>query len=631
MPGQADLRPVQWHIFQNAPPGYGDCAADPKNPNLTDPVRPTGRNLDDAAAWETTGTLLLKRRAFGEARACFLEALRVDPDRVTAVNNLAIALEGLGRFHEAEGHYRALLSGVSGDAAIMLNFAVLLGRLGKHSEAFGLVQNVIQQSPGLTRAHLVASALACDLGRFAEGLVCIDNAISLSPQETSLKIRRADILRQLGRSEEALAACDQILYLLPHDPHSLQVKALTLRTLGRAQEALDLMEQVQESHPAPAKLVSDKGWILAEFGCAKEALQAFDRALELQPDLSHAWYGRSLLKRYRACDPDIRCMEDLLGRDLANRDRINLSFALGKAYLELRNGDDAFRHLNEGNALKRMDFHYSVRADRARIERIAGNFTADLFSRSIGASGERIRPIFIFGMPRSGTTLVEQILVSHPLIASIGEAGHVGHVAAGLAIGPDAVQASPDSIISNLAAFRERYFSLAKERIGEKTCFVDKMPTNFLNLGVIALAFPEAPLIHCRRNPLDTCLSCYATLFTYGHEYSYDQTELGQYYGHYRRLMGHWQRILPENRILALDYEALVTDSESQMRRILDFCGLAWDANCLKFYETKRHVPTASFNQVRSPIYKTSLGRAELFRPYLKPLATALKTDALAA
>jgi hypothetical protein len=241
-------------------------------------------------------------------------------------------------------------------------------------------------------------------------------------------------------------------------------------------------------------------------------------------------------------------------------------------------------------------------------------------SHFAGAGAPSSRPIFVFGMPRSGTTLVEQILASHPLVRGTGESAHLDTLAKTAIFLPSLSGLTPDGLTS----CGQRYLAMAGAGVPDQLHFVDKTTTNFLYAGLISLILPKAWMIHCCRNPLDTCLSCYSLLFADGHEFSYDFGELGHYYRLYRELMAHWSNVLPSGTILDIDYEALVNDPEGQVRKILAFCGLPWDASCLRFYETQRLVTTSSLDQVRSPIYRSSVGRSQSFRPWLAELEAAL-------
>ena len=582
------------------------------------------KDQNSAPAWDLLGSVFVERSSLTEACSCYEIALKLEPSFPSATNNIAVTLERLGRLQDAEVYYRTLLTKVYASAEIKTNFAALLGKLGKHCEALELVKDVLDANPAMVKALALTSALLASLARYTESLLFIDHAISLAPSQFDLVIRKADILLHLGRGEESLAACDDVLNRSPNEPAALHERALVLRLLNKPCEALEGLQLAQSVNTASARIAADRGWLLAEFGRKDEALVAFGEALALKEDLGAAWYGRSLLISRKAGDPDIQSMEKIVGeRNLANRERIHFSFALGKSYLDLGDGEQAFKNLNLGNRLKRSIINCDRRLNVPHIEKPPTIFSSRdclTLPRSDPSAGT---PIFVIGMPRSGTTLVEQILCSHPLVGTIGESSLIGDLANMAKPGAEAMFDS-ESAIRKLDGLRRYYLEKARIDAGERLYFVDKMPSNFVYLGLISMILPEARVIHCRRDPFDTCLSCYATLFTHGHEYSYDLNDLGHFYISYRKQMAHWHAVLPQESILDVEYEDLVENTEGEVRKILEFCGLSWDEDCLRFHETKRHVMTASFNQVRLPIYRSSIRRADMFRPWLGDLENVL-------
>jgi tetratricopeptide (TPR) repeat protein len=577
-----------------------------------------------AEAWDILGSISVAGGALEEACACYAKAIDLDPKFFSAGNNMAVTLARMGRLREAEKHYRNLLADAPGHLHIRANFAALLGDLGEYQEAWTVVQDILRCEPAMVKAHTLASTLLVTLGRYTDALMFIERAISLAPQDFDLPVRRADILRQLGRGEEALAACDEVLEKLPCHPEMLHERAMVLRSLDRPEQALEMCREAQSASPKSARIAADRGWLLAELGRKEEAIQAFDEALAAKHDLGAAWYGRSLLVHAGQAGSDIQAMEKILGGgNLPYRERILFSFALGKSYLAIDDADKAFPHFAVGNRLKRATFNYDWRLDLAHLGKMSAVFSPGTLLEPMRPCEASEKPILVLGMPRSGTTLVEQMLASHSLVDTIGEAAIIGHLVEKSHCYSNLGFASRSETVAH-GELRRSYLDRARRTACGKPYFVDKTPGNFLHLGLASLILPEARIIHCRRDPLDTCLSCYTTLFTDGHEYSYDLGELGRYYGFYRELMAYWHSILPPGNLLELDYELLVDDTEGQARRIFEFCGLTWEPGCLRFHETKRHVKTASFNQVRSPVYRTSIRRAEKFRPWLGTLEAAL-------
>ena len=302
-------------------------------------------------------------------------------------------------------------------------------------------------------------------------------------------------------------------------------------------------------------------------------------------------------------------------------DRMLLHFALGKACLDLGESERAFRHLNEGNRMKRATFAYDPEATALWMASIPQVFTSALLEAKAGQGAASDVPVFVLGMPRSGTTLLEQVLASHPDIHGAGEMRHMQGLVDSLGSFPDsAAGLTPEQLAAMGAAYLGRVAPLAQGR----RHVVDKMPSNFLYAGLIRLILPDARIIHCRRDPVDTCLSCYTKLFTSEQAFSYDLAELGGFHSAYQALMAHWRAALPASHFLDVDYEAVVADLEAEARRILGFLGLPWDDACLRFHETERPVRTASVNQVRQPVYRSSAGRWRAHAAQLGPLLAAL-------
>ena len=366
------------------------------------------------------------------------------------------------------------------------------------------------------------------------------------------------------------------------------------------------------------------------FGRLAEAREAAERAVQLRPRSPLYLLNLGELRKFDAGDPHLAAMEDL-ARTAASRpvkQQIELQFARAKAYEDVGRYDDSFRVLASGNALKRRQIAYDETATAAVFERIRQVFTPELIQRFRGAGEPSSVPVFIVGMPRSGTTLVEQILASHPQVFGAGELPALGNTldclrpAGGAALPlPDLM---PNVSAENLRRLGKRYVAKIARLAPAATRIADKMPSNFLFAGLIHLALPNARIIHVFRDPVDTCVSCFSKLFAAGQHHTYDLAELGRYYRRYQALMAHWYRILPAGRILDVRYEDVVANLDGQARRVIAHCGLEWDPRCLAFHDTQRPIHTASASQVRQPLYRTAIGRAQCYEPFLEPLHAAL-------
>ncbi|MGH6933161.1 MAG: sulfotransferase, partial [Dongiaceae bacterium] len=370
------------------------------------------------------------------------------------------------------------------------------------------------------------------------------------------------------------------------------------------------------------------GGALSQLGRGEEAAFAYRAAIGLKPDLAEAYSNIGLISTWREGDPAAKALLALGERagSLPVASRIHLNYALGKYYDDTGDAGQAFAHWQEGARLKRGALHYDAAQNERAVAAIAAGFPPGEWATSRDHGDPSELPIFILGMPRSGTTLVEQILASHPRVHGAGEIGLLRTVLEGLQIRPDPLLS--DTIRSGPFAdeLRRRgadYVARLKALDPEARRITDKRPNNFTLVGAIHLVLPRAAIVFCRRDLRDVCLSCYQTLFMYGHAWSYDLTELGRHAAAFARLMEHWRQVLP-GRILELDYEALVAEPEAQARRLVAHCGLDWDERCSDFHRTKRAVRTASIGQVRQPIHRRSVGRWRRFERDLAPLFEAL-------
>jgi tetratricopeptide (TPR) repeat protein len=362
--------------------------------------------------------------------------------------------------------------------------------------------------------------------------------------------------------------------------------------------------------------------LLTQLGRVDDADEAFNQALLREPSLADAWYNRANGRHHAPGDPDTTAMEEMLHAGCCRRDELLLHFALGKVHMDAGDMDAAFAHWHAGNRMKRAAIDYDPEAEAQRMASIAARPAES--GASDPATGVRLSelPVFVVGMPRCGSSLLEQILASHPEVHGAGESlqlrslferGMAGAAALG------AETAIAESVLNRL-----RSQTPSARRI------IDKDLANFAHLGFIHRVFPRARIIHCRRDPLDTCFSAYTKLFSGDWGFTYDLGELGRYYRSYHALMSHWRAILPRDVFLEIDYETLVAEPRQESRRVLEFLGLPWNDACLRFFETRRRVSTASVAQVRQPIYRSSVGRTASLRAHLEPLIQSLGDLALA-
>jgi tetratricopeptide (TPR) repeat protein len=474
-------------------------------------------------------------------------------------------------------------------------------------------------------------------GRQAEAVEAYRCALGLRAHFPSAWNNLGMALYQLGQVEESAAALRNALELEPEFAYAYNNLAVALKDLGRTAEALSLYDRAigLRKHGFERALMN-KAMLLMEIGELAGARRAADEALGFNPNLVTAWHLRVTLKTVGPADPDLEALESLLEPadllSMTDADRIRLRFALGKAWLDAGDADRAFAHLAQGNQLERATFEYDSALALERMDAVARTFTPGLLQQfaGTGAGHPTEAPVFIIGMPRSGTSLVEQILASHPSVHGAGELAFLHELVPGVSAGepyhcpplyPPLLEAMSPGHLANLG---REYESRLRRSFPDKARVIDKMPANFLYAGFIHLILPNARIIHCRRDPLDTCLSCYVQMFNGSVVFAYDQGELGGYYRHYELLADRWRDVLPRARYMEVRYEDVVENLECEARRLVEFCGLPWSEQCLRFQQTQRPVRTASASAVRNPIYRTSIGRSRDHARHLGTLIDAL-------
>ncbi len=582
---------------------------------------------DHVEALSNRGNALRDLKRPEEALASYDRALALKPDFPEILANRGHALRDLGRLDAAVASYDQALALKPGLIDALFNRANALVTLRQPAAAVAGFDAVLALKPNHAEALNNRGNALRSLERPEEALASYDRSLALRPDYVEALYNRGIALRDLHRKEEALASFELALALRPDHPEALNNRGAVLRDLGQAAAALASYEQAIALRPDYAMAHDNRGLTLAELGRLDEAVQAIETALALAPQRAHSYYNLALLRPPR--DPHLQIMETLAAEmaALEPQDQIDLHFALAKAY-EAAEPERAFQHFLAGNALKRSRTAYDEPAALAAFERIRDAYPAALLHDRAGRGAVSPVPIFILGMPRSGTTLVEQILASHPAVFGAGEIEDFAKSAAKLT-GPVAklieapeliTQVSDDDLHRLGTIYLERIRALAPEA----TRITNKLPENFRLCGPIHLALPGARIIHTRRDPVDTCLSCFSQLFAGNLPYTYDLGELGRYYRGYDGLMAHWRAVLPAETFLEVQYEAVVADLETEARRIVAHCGLDWDPRCLDFHRTQRQVRTASMNQVRQPLYKGSVGRARAYDGLLGPLLAGL-------
>ncbi len=543
------------------------------------------------------GTALLRLDRAGEAITEFEKALAVKPDYVEAHYNLGVLFQTLNRRDRAIAQYERALALKPDHVRACYNIGVLLQDLDRHKEAIAYYRRAIALAPASAEAH---------------------NNLGTA-------------LMQLDRPEEALRHYRKALAIRPHLAEGYNNVGTALHVLDRNEEAIAMYGKAIALKPDYADAHGNLGIAWEAIGRLAEAWRAFERAIALAPKRADFYRHLFTSRKASAGDPQLASLQELSknATSLPAEQQIDLHFALGKAFADLGEHERSFRHLVQGNALKRRRIGYDEAATLSQFAGIRAGFPREFIRSRQGQGDPSAVPIFIVGMPRSGGTLIEQILASHPLVFGGGELNEfaravtdvTGRAHVGLPFREISAVFSADRLrrLGALYLLRVRSLASQAERI------TDKLPYNFRFAGLIHLALPNARLIHSVRDPLDTCVSCFSTLFVGASQpYSYELGELGRYYRAYRQLMEHWRAVLPGSLMLEVRYEDIVGDLEGQARRIVEHCGLPWDDACLAFHRTQRPVRTASAAQIRHPIYRSSVGRWRLYGQFVQPLLDAL-------
>lgn len=557
------------------------------------------------------------------------EILRIDPAHPDAFRLLGAALRRTGEHDEAEqAELDAIVASVRDPGLIAAGDALASGRL---AEAEHILRPRLKANPFDVAAIRMMAELAARLGRLTDSENLLRRALELAPGFGPARSNLATILYRQNRSAEAVAELDQLLGEDPDNPSHQNLKAAALGRIGGYEEALGLYEKVLERFPEQPKVWMSYGHLLKTVGRQADCVAAYRRALALAPGLGEVWWSLANLKTVRFDAADIAAMERALaGTDLEGEDRFHLHFALGKAREDAGETEPAFSHYAEGNRLRRALLDYDPAEIEGYVARASALFTPAFFAARTEHGCAAPDPIFILGMPRAGSTLLEQILSSHPLVEGTMELPDMPALARRL--GGRRKHGDPNLYPECLAGMNAEECAalgaeyLERTRIQRKTdrpYFIDKLPNNWMHIGLIRLILPNARIIDARRHPLACCFSNFKQHFARGQAFAYSLEELGRYYRAYVALLDHFDRVLP-GAVHRVHYEAMVADPETEVRRLLDALGLSFDPACLRFYENDRAVRTASSEQVRRPINREGLGQWRAFESWLAPLKSAL-------
>jgi len=580
------------------------------------------------------GIVLQALRQLNEALESYDRALALQPDHAEALNNRGVCLHELKRFDEALESYARTLAIRPGHAEALNNLGITFYAQKRYDEALASYERALELAPDYTEAFNNRGATLHELKRFDEALESYDYALALRPDYAEALNNRGFALAQLGRFDDAVANYDRALLLRSEYVEALNNRGNVLHRARRHHEALTSFERALSVRPDDGHTLSNMGSVLRTLGRLDEARDCYSKALEFDPMITSTYLNYTDLVRFTPDNPHLKAMEAMRfgAASLTDSELLQLDFALAKAYADQKDYLRSFERLLSGNTLKRSQIYYDEAASLAVFERIESIFTPERL-RNIESQGRGDAspvPIFIVGMPRSGTTLVEQILASHPQVHGAGELRTFSDIVHNVRL-PDGRTVSYPECVSmfdaeTIGKIGADYVAEVRKRAPAALRITNKQPSNYQFAGLIHLALPDAKIIHMVRDPVDTCISCFSKLFN-EQNYTYDLAEMGRYYRGYQALMEHWRRVLPSGRIHEVCYEELVENFETRAQEIVEFCGLEWDDRCLTFYETERPVTTLSAIQVRQPIYKSAVDRRRLYKDFLAPLLTELGAD----
>ncbi len=593
-------------------------------------LEPLAREQPRSAAVHLELGVARAEAGFGrEAIEALRRALQLKPDAPDAWRLLADQFDASGESERADEARAQYIKAANKDPRLL-------------EAAQALVENKLPLADLRLRSHLAAhptdiaalrmlAEVAARLRRYADAQELLERCLELAPSFDAARHNYAVILNRQAKPAAALVHVEKLLANEPRNPGYLNLKAAILANMGEYAESIETYERVLRDYPRQPKVWMSLGHALKTAGRQDECVEAYRRAISMEPTLGEAYWSLANLKTFRFSPADTDAIDRALARtDLASEDRLHFEFSLGKALEDRECYEQSFAHYANGNAIRRRLHPYSAAQNRRFVSRSKQLFTAEFFAARASAGADAADPIFIVGLPRAGSTLLEQILASHSLVEGTVELPDIPQIARELA-GRDQVDAETPFFgavealeSAQLRALGERY--LASTRIHRKSSapvFVDKMPNNWLYVGLIHAILPNAKIIDARRHPLGCCFSAFKQQFARGQNFSYDLADLGRYYRDYVELMDHYDAVLP-GRVHRVFYERMIEDTEAEVRRLLDYCGLPFEPQTLRFYENERAVRTASSEQVRRPIFKEGLDHWRHYEPWLGPLKEAL-------
>lgn len=577
-------------------------------------------------AWQEEGHLAVALGDKSGALSAFSKATRFNPALIVSWREAKNLFEQAGQLSQAS-LFKAQENRLSElpEPLLAVTNHIYEGRLVRAEE---ICRIFLRKNPRNVEGMRLLAKIGVEFGILDDAEFLLESAVVFEPDNIQLKIDYIDVLRRRQKFELAKNEAEKLYNHEPSNPHFQSQLAIESMQTGDYDQAFSLFNAVLEKLPNDYATHTSKGHALKTVGKSDEAVASYRKAVAIKPDHGDAYYSLANLKIYNFLDTEVENMrEQLASQNLDFMDRVHLSFALGKALEDRAEYEESFVCYNEGNNLKRAQTQYSPDVMSKEMHKQHENFSREVFSDHSKSGFGATDPIFIVGLPRAGSTLLEQILASHSQIDGTLELPNILALAHRLK-GKRAGQSRYPEILRSLTSEQLKEFGeqfINDTRIHRKNApfFIDKMPNNFRHIGLIHLILPNAKIIDARRAPMDCCFSGFKQLFAEGQEFTYGLEAIGRYYTDYVKLMGHWENILP-GKVLKIQHEDVLDDLENETRKMLDFIGLPFEESCLDFHKNERAVRTASSEQVRQPINRKGQNAWKPFEPWLQPLKQEL-------
>lgn len=587
---------------------------------------------DSANAWSNLGITYYDAKQYEQAKNCHQRALAINPRLSCSLNNMGSIYKKQDHTKLAIEFYQAAISASPHFVEPLNNLGVLFLQKQEFKQAWQYLNQAIVLAPAFADTHCNLGLTFLGLEQSANALKHFEKALQLKPDYAEAYYGYAKVYLHQHNFTESECFIRKAMMLNPEQVEFYQLLAEIYHEQGHYTQALMHLDQALAMDPTLSNLYLSKGNVLMGMGEISQAEEQFLK-VTTNPDPDTRVNAHYCLVQLGKVKPDNDSLHTLLSitNDLQTLSPSKLEylyFALGKCYDDIGEWAKAFKYFTKGCRVKRQRINYNSAEQIQFTNKLINCFTQQTIEHLQAFANPSALPVFIVGMPRSGSTLVEQILSEHSQVYGAGELKYLNHLIQWPIKTPLSTLSYPENMLhlspKICRAITDNYVSYLQHHSRDAIRITDKMPYNFIAIGLIHALLPNAKIIHVKRNPIDTCLSCYTKLFTEGQLYSYDLTELGQYYQCYERIMNHWRCILPSDAWLEIEYEEMVNNLEAEAQRLIKFCDLAWEPACLSFYQSKRQVRTASFVQVRQPIYTSSVERWRRYEQELAPLIKVL-------